>query len=160
MHAQPQKEHEWLHKLIGEWTTEHECSPGPDQPTMKIIGREIVRSLGGLWVVCEGTSEIPGGGTSIMIITLGYDPARNRFVGSCVSSMMHNLWIYDGQLDEAGNVLALDTEGPSFTTEGKTTKYKDYFEIKGNAEWVLRSECLGDDGKWHHFMTMNCRRTK
>ena len=25
MHAEPQKEHQWLHKLVGEWTYESEA---------------------------------------------------------------------------------------------------------------------------------------
>lgn len=33
--AEPQKEHEWLNKLVGNWTFEAECFMGPGQPTMK-----------------------------------------------------------------------------------------------------------------------------
>ena len=47
--SEPQKEHQWLHKLVGKWTFEGECSMGPDQPPMKNTGKETVRSLGGLW---------------------------------------------------------------------------------------------------------------
>ena len=32
MQAQPQKEHEWLQKLVGEWTCEGEGTMGPDKP--------------------------------------------------------------------------------------------------------------------------------
>ena len=54
----PQKEHQWLHKLVGEWTCESECSMGQDQPPMKNTGQETVRSLGGLWTVGEGENKM------------------------------------------------------------------------------------------------------
>jgi hypothetical protein len=58
-------------------------------------------------------------------MTLGYDPAKKRFVGSFVASMMTFLWLYDGELDAAQKVLKLDAEGPSFAGEGKMAKYVD-----------------------------------
>jgi hypothetical protein len=160
MHAEPQKEHQWLHKLVGEWTYESECIMGPGQPPSKCLGTESVRSLGGLWVLCEGRGEMPGGGTSTSIMTLGYDPVKKRYVGTFIASVMTHLWIYDGALDAAGKVLTLDCEGPSFTAEGKMTKYKDVIEIKSDDHRVLSSQALGDDGKWHGFMTANYRRRK
>jgi hypothetical protein len=53
MDAEPQKEHQWLDKFVGEWISEVECIMGSDQPPSKTQGTEIVRSLGGLWVVAE-----------------------------------------------------------------------------------------------------------
>ena len=89
MHAKPQKEHEWLQTLVGEWTIEGECIMGPDQPPMKSTGTESVRSLGGLWTIGEGRGEMPdGSGPSSSIMTLGYDPQKGHFVGSFVASMM------------------------------------------------------------------------
>lgn len=160
MHPEPQKEHQWLQQLVGEWTFETECSMGPDQPPSKMQGAESVRSLGGLWVLCEGQSEMPGGGTGSSIMTLGYDPLQRRFVGTFIASMMTHLWLYDGQLDPDAKVLTLDAEGPSFTTEGKMAKYKDVIEIKSDEHRLLSSKFLGDDGKWHGFMTANYRRKK
>ena len=119
-----------------------------------------MRSLGGLWVLCEGRGEMPGGGAATTIMTLGYDPVKKRFVGTFIASMMTHLWLYEGELDPAGNVLTLDTEGPSFTAEGKMAKYKDVIELKSDDHRVLTSSFLGDDGKWHEFMTANYRRTK
>lgn len=157
MHAQPQKEHEWLHQLIGEWTTEAEAKMGPDKPSEVFKGKEIVRSIGGMWVMCEGQ---PSDGTAINIMTLGYDPAKKRFVGTFIGSMMTHQWVYDGQLDVTGKVLTLDTEGPDFAAEGKMARYKDVIEIKSSDHRLLSSHMLGADGKWHHFMTANYHRTK
>src|SRR4051812_41313590 len=132
MHAEPQKEHQWLQKFVGEWTTEAEAIMEPGKPPMKFAGTDSVRTLGGLWVVCEGRSEMPGGGTGNTILTLGYDPVRKRFVGTFVGSMMTHQWVYDGELDAADKVLTLDTEGPSFTDPKKLVKYKDVMEFKAD----------------------------
>jgi hypothetical protein len=158
MNPEPQKEHQWLQKLVGEWTYEHECPAGPDQPPTKFKGTETVRSIGGLWVACEGRGEMPGGGPATTIMTLGYDPARKRFVGTFIGSMMTNLWVYDGALE--GNALTLDTEGPSFAGDGKLAKYKDTIELRGDDHRVLNSQCLGEDGKWVKFMEAHYRRKK
>ncbi|MEW6744431.1 MAG: DUF1579 domain-containing protein [Planctomycetota bacterium] len=160
MKVEPQKEHQWLEKLVGEWTYETEATMEPGKPPVKLTGRESVRSLGGLWIVCEGRGEMPGGGTANTIMTLGYDPARKRYVGTFVASMMTHLWVYDGELDRAGKVRTLDTEGPSCAADGKMMQYKDVIEIKSDDHRVLSSKFLGEDGEWHPMMTANYRRKK
>lgn len=160
MHVEPQKEHQWLQKLVGEWTYESEAEMGPGKPAEKFKGTESVRSLGGVWVLSEGRGEMPGGGTGITLMTLGYDPAKKRFVGTFIGSMMANLWLYDGSLDATEKVLTLESEGPSFSADGKIAKYRDVIEIKNDDHRVFSSSFLGDDGKWHTFMTAHYRRKK
>lgn len=160
MQAEPQKEHQWLQRLIGDWRFESEAIMEPGKPPMKWAGSESVRSLGGLWMLCEGRGEMPGGGTALTLMSLGYDPAKKRFIGTFVGSMITNMWVYDGQLDAAGNVLTLDTEGPSFSDPTKMAKYQDIIEIKSDDHRVLSSRFQTDDGKWHDFMTANYRRMK
>lgn len=158
--AEPQKEHQWLQQLVGEWTFEGEAMMGPDQPAQKFTGTERVRSIGGLWFVGEGQGDIPGGGTATSIMTLGYDPNRKRYVGSFIASMMPHLWVYDGTLDAAEKVLTLETEGPNMAAEGKLAKFKDVIEFKSDDHRVLSSHMLGEDGKWNSFMTAHYRRKK
>ncbi len=161
MKTEPQKEHQWLQKLVGEWTFEGEATMEPGQPPAKFTGTESVRSLAGLWILAEGQGEMPGGGVATMtIMTLGYDLQKGRYVGTFIGSMMTNLWLYDGALDAAERVLTLDTEGPNMAAEGKMAKYKDVIEFKSDDHRVLTSYMLGDDGKWNGFMTANYRRKK
>jgi hypothetical protein len=161
MKAEPQEEHRWLERLVGEWTYESEAPMAPDQPPAKHTGTESVRSLGGVWVLCEGRSEAGGepGEPGTTIMTLGYDPAKKRYVGTFIGSMMTNLWLYEGEMDPSGKVLTLDTEGPSFTGDGKMAKYKDRIEIRSDDHRILTSHVLDDDGKWQQFMTAHYRRT-
>ncbi len=155
---EPQKEHDWLHRLIGDWSFEGECVMGPDQPPMKSTGATSVRSLGGIWILCEGTGDAPDGTPVNSIITLGYDPQKKRFVGSFIASCMTHRWIYDGALDDAGKVLTLEAEGPSFTGDGTMVQYQDIIEIETDDHWILKSRMPGEDGQWIQFMTGHYRR--
>jgi Protein of unknown function (DUF1579) len=158
--AAPQKEHQWLGKLVGEWTSEGECTMEPGKPPEKFKGTERVRSLGGLWILAEGQGEMPGGGPVTSLMTLGYDPQRKRFVGTFVASMMTHLWVYDGALDAAERQLSLDTEGPSMSGDGTMAKYRDVIEFRSDDHRVLTAHLRGDDGGWHAFMTAHYRRKR
>lgn len=160
MHVEPQKEHHWLQRLVGEWTYETEAQAGPDKPSEKFKGTESVRSLGSFWIVAEGRGEMPGGGTATTIMTIGYDTQSRRFVGTWIGSMMARLWVYEGTLDAAERVLTLESEGPHMGIEGKTARYRDVIELASDDHRVFTSHMLGDDGKWHHFMTTHYRRSK
>lgn len=156
--AETRKEHQWLQRLVGEWTVEGEASMVPGQPPEKYSGIESVRSLEGIWTVCEGRDSPDAGPSSIM--TLGYDPARGRFVGTFVAGMMPHLWIYDGELDADGKRLLLNAEGPSLTTEGQTGKYRDTIELVSDDHRVLTSSFLFEDGEWRQFMRTDYHRTR
>ncbi|MBD2434815.1 MULTISPECIES: DUF1579 domain-containing protein [Fischerella] len=158
MKTEPQHEHHWLQKLVGEWTYETEATMKPDTPPERFGGIERVRSLGGLWVLAEGQGEMPGCGTATTMITLGYDPQKKRYVGTWIGSMMTYLWVYDGEMDTAEKVLTLNADGPDMTGEGKIAKYKDVIEFKSDDHRLLTSHVLGDDGQWHKFMTTDYRR--
>jgi hypothetical protein len=160
MKAEPQKEHQWLQQLVGEWTYEAEATMEPGQPPSKLEGSESVRSLGGVWILAEGQGEMPGCGAATTVLTLGYDPQKQRYVGTWIGSMMTHLWVYDGTLDAAGRVLTLNAEGPHMAAEGKLAQYKDVIEFKSEDHRVLTSHMLGEDGEWHGFMTAHYRRMK
>lgn len=156
--ATPQEEHQWLTSLVGDWTFESECSMGPEHPPMKSSGKETVRSIGGLWIVGEGEGTMPDGGIGTTLISLGYDPAKKRYLGTWIGSMMTHMWIYDGEMDASGKILTLSAEGPSFTDPTKTTMYQDIIEIKDDNHRILRSQYQGENGEWTHFMTAHYKR--
>jgi hypothetical protein len=156
---EPQKEHLWLKQLLGEWTFEGEATMGPDKPAERFAGTERVRSIGDSWIVSEGGIGGPeGGGMSSTMATFGYDPQKQRFVGTFIGSMMTHLWIYDGALDAAGKVLTLDTEGPGMSGDGKLAPYRDVIEVVSADHRTMSSEIQADDGTWTRFMTMTYRR--
>jgi len=158
MKTEPQKEHEWLQQFVGEWMYETECSMGADKPSENFKGEECVRSLGGLWMLSESQCEMPGCGMATMVMTLGYDPQKQKYVGTWIGSMMTHLWLYEGTLDAEGKVLTLNSEGPNCVDEGKLATYKDVIEFPNDYQRIHSSYLLGDDGEWGLVMTTNYRR--
>jgi hypothetical protein len=154
--AKPQPEHIWLEKLLGNWTYEGEVMMGPDVPPVKSSGTETVRTMGGLWFVCQGSTTMPGGEPAEMMITIGYDPESKRYTGTWIGSMMTRLWVYDGFVD--GNTLNLDAKGPSMSGDGTITTYRDSIEFVDDDQRILRSQVLGSDGVWTPFMSAHYRR--
>ena len=155
MKAEPQQEHRWLEQLVGGWTMTSEMPPGEASGNPWI---ERVRSLDGLWVVAEGEGEMPGGGAATSIMTLGYDPRRQRYVGTWVGSMMTHLWVYEGTLDESGKVLTLDCEGPDFEAPGKLARYQDIITIQDEDHRTLTARVQATDGTWKQIMSAHYRR--
>jgi len=157
----PQAEHRWLQKLVGDWSVEGEASMGPDQPPQKMTGTESVRTIGGLWTLGEGRGKMPDGTEAVTLMTLGYDPAKGRFLGTFIGSMMTHMWIYDGKLDTKKNELALIAEGPNMTGDGTLIDYKDVITFKSDDHRVLTSFTQGKSGAWdQQFMEAHYRRTR
>jgi len=159
MQIEPQPEHAWLMGMIGNWTFECTCDMGPDQPPAVSVGSETVRAFGNGWVLIEGRHEGPNGPAGETLVTLGFDPARARYVGTFVGTMMSNLWVYDGVLDTAGHVLTLDTEGPSFSGDGTIARYQDIITYDGGDTRTMTSRALQSDGSWLEFLTVRYRRS-
>jgi hypothetical protein len=152
MKPQPRKEHEWLHKLVGEWRYETDTTSMQGVPAAILTGTESVRSVGGIWVVTEGQGQMPGGNQAEWLITLGFDVQKERFVGSWAGSMMAILWVYDGELNAEETTLILDSEGPHLTEEGKTGNYRDVIEFIDDDHRTLTAYWQGDDGGWQELM--------
>ena len=156
----PTDAHRWLRRLVGEWTMEGECVMAPGAEPMKSTGSEIVRPFGDLWIIAEG--RMPGleGGEMLSRMMLGYDPQRQRIIGTWACTAMANMFVYEGVLDLERGVVPLDTTGPHFADPAKTARYQDVIELPSNDRRVLWSQMLGDDGKWVRFMTANYTRVK
>ncbi|CDY76458.1 hypothetical protein BGLT_05537 [Caballeronia glathei] len=160
MKVEPQKEHAWLQKLLGDWTAKGEAVMEPGQPPQQWETTEHVRSIGDVWVQCEGEGEMPDGDPATTVMTLGYDTQKKQFVGTFIGSMMTNLWVYEGSLDADGRTLTLSAEGPDFGNEGKYAQYRDVIAFENDDHRTLTSYMLDADGKWNPFMTAHYRRKR
>lgn len=153
----PEKEHQWLHKFVGEWTTNSKSSMGPDKPPMECSGTIESRMIGDFWVVNEMQSTVEG--TSMRgLQAIGYDPAKKKYIGTWVDSMMNHLWLYEGTVDESGNKLTLEAEGPNFMADGEVTRFRDAYEFRTPDHIIVTSSMLGEDDKWITFMTGESHR--
>lgn len=161
MIAEPTKEHAWLKRFVGEWTMQGECVMEPGKPPAKSSGRERVRMLGDLWIVGESTMELPGGGgTMDAILTLGFNPATGKFIGSWVGGCMPTMFVYEGELDQAQRVLPLNTSGPSFSDPTRLARYQDVVELHSDNKRLLWSQCQDEKGAWQRFMSATYTRVK
>lgn len=157
MFAEPQSEHAWLQQFIGDWDVRSRCRMLPDEPPQESVGRMTCRSLGGLWLIAEGEAESPDGDAVQSIMTIGYDPQRQCYIGTFVASMMTHLWPYSGVREPGSNRLVLNSEGPRFDGAG-TAKYRDTLEFRDRDHWIFSGEVLADDGTWQNIMSSDNRR--
>jgi hypothetical protein len=169
MTSKPQREHEWLRKLIGEWTVGEMWASGndeagePSENQSSFTGSERVRPLGDLWVICEGQATMPNGQSMNSIMTLGFDPQKGEFVGTFVASAMTHLWVYErGELSKDERTLSLYAEGPSMAPDakGEMAQYKDVIEFKDDDHRTLTAHVQNEDGTWTQFMQALYRRVK
>jgi hypothetical protein len=155
----PQKEHEWLKQLVGEWDTEGEMHIAPGADPIKSTGTDTARMLGGFWLVSEVKGDVMG--TSVEArLTLGYDAKKKKYVGTWIDSMTNYMWNYEGSVDDTGKILTLNTEGPGFQGGDKLTKFKEVIEVKNKDERTFTSSYQGEDGAWTQLMTVKYRRKK
>lgn len=157
MFDKPKEEHQWLDQLIGNWTTDSECQM-PDGSSQKSTGVLKCRSLGGMWLLMDGSGTSPEGDEWSTMMTLGFDPEKDCYVGTFVASMMFRLWLYEGSVDGTHKKLVLDAEGPGFDGSG-TARYQDSVEILDKDRWTLSSQVLDDSGNWVSFMKVHHQRS-
>jgi len=151
-------QHRWLQQLTGRWRMTFAPPGESGEQASEAAWVDETRSLGGAWIVSESTGTMPDGSAATNILTLGYDPARKLYVGSFISSVMTNIWIYEGTLDDTGKVLTLDCEGPDFENTGRTARYQDIIAIKDENTRNFSSRILNADGTWKHVMSCDYKR--
>jgi hypothetical protein len=156
--ARPGPEHRWLEQFVGEWEFTPPPPPGADEAVGQQVLVQTFRSLHGTWIVGEGAMPSPDGTLGSILMTLGYDVARARFVGVWIGSMMTHMWVYDGQLDAARRILTLDTTGPDMSGSGGEVAYRDAYEMVSADHFVLRSYLADKAGGWTEFMAVDYRR--
>jgi hypothetical protein len=152
---QPQKEHEWLKQLAGDWDLDIQMQE-PNKETMKTKGSESARMLGGFWSVEEVKStmmDVPFTG----IMTLGYSIEKKKYTATWIDSLNDYLWQYEGTLDASGKILTLETTGPCPLQGGKMTRFKDVIEIKDKDHRTMTSHVDFDD-KFVQMLTINYTR--
>jgi hypothetical protein len=155
----PSEHHRVLDRLVGDWlyvtSTGHE-NYDPEDPLKRWT--EKVRSVGGFWVICEGQGNMGDGNTSSMIMTLGYDPRLGHYVGTWVGSMMDKLWVYKGWLEDDGQTLVLEAEGPSMEDPSRTELYRDVIHFIDDDTRTFSGSVRQPDGSFKTFMTSESKR--
>jgi hypothetical protein len=155
----PVKQHEMLQKLAGEWEVNTELSMGPGGEKIKFEATENFRKLGPFWII--GESKGTAGDMKVESkLTLGYDLNTNKVVGSWIDSVQSYQWVYEGEFDDTGKVLTLNTTGPCPLKPGTMSKFKEVLELKDDNTRLFTSSMQQEDGTWMEIMSVESRRKK
>jgi hypothetical protein len=157
--AQPTKEHKLLEQFAGEWDTKAETIPAPGQEAIKCEGTESAKMIGGFWLVSHGDGSMMGMPVG-SVLTIGYDPAKKKYVGTFLCSMDSTLWKYEGSMDQSGKKLTLETEGPSPMDPTKIAKFREILELKDKDHKAFTSFMQDENGKWVEIVKMGYERKK
>jgi hypothetical protein len=148
----PQKEHQWLSQLAGEWNASISAKPGPGAPEFKAEAKQSSKMIGDRWLMATSEGDMMGQKMT-SILTLGYDPSKKEYVGSFLSSCGNELWTYEGAVSDDGKTLVLKTEGPNMMNPGATSEYRETITLKDKDHYTFTSAIKGEDGKFVEFMT-------
>ncbi len=157
--SKPQGEHAFLHRMVGDWkmvSTTSDANYNADDPSQCF--RETIRSIGGLWIVGDSRGRMPDESPMTAVMTLGFDPKKNQFVGSWVGSMMNNMWVYKGWLEPDGKTLVLEAAGPSFDGSGEMALYHDVITLHDDNHRTFASGARQPDGTFKEFMSSEFHR--
>jgi hypothetical protein len=162
--VEPTENHRWLRRMIGSWEYEMAWVMEPGGEPGIGRGAEIVRPFGDLWIVGEGKGTTPDGTAMDWVISLGFDPQRpmgeadpaGRYIGTFLATVMPGMFVYEGTRE--GEVLTLETEGPSMGDPAFPATYRDVIEQKGDDLRVMTSNVRMPDGSWFGFMRGEYRR--
>jgi hypothetical protein len=133
--------------------------PQPGQPEFQTAGTEKVRALGEHWFIAEGQATLVDMPMQ-SLMTLGFDPAKGKVIGTWIDSVSGFMWHLEGTLDASGTVLTLTAEGPCMAEPGKLTKYRDVIEFKSTNHRVVTSSVLQPDGTWRAFGSVEAKRVE
>lgn len=148
----------FLQQLVGEWSAVVHAVQDPAEDPYRFEGKETARMLGRQWLVSEFYSEVEGV-TINSILTIGYDPTIEKFVGTYVNSMQPQLWTYEGTLNDEGTTLTLKTEGPFMGDPEQKAEFRVVIERKGADQWTMGSQIfMPDEDKWVEFLSFEYER--
>lgn len=151
----PQEQHAWLQRFVGTWDAELEMSMNPASPPSRSRGVDTWRLLGGFWAISEGENlDFP----FRYLMTLGYDPVKEKYIGTWADTMTSHGWRYEGSVDASGRILTLDTDAPFPPGSGKTTKFRDVMEFVTDNHRLYTSSMQLENGEWIKHLTINLRR--
>jgi hypothetical protein len=127
--VKPGPEHEMLKKFEGDWDA-----------TVSFMGSETKATsinkvgLGGLWLTTDYKGEFAGAkfeGKG----TMGYDPAKKKYVTVWVDSMSPSILLMEGDFDKDGKTYTETGEGKG--PDGKPAKFKSVYEFKDKDSMVF-----------------------
>lgn len=157
------QEHQRLAEDVGAWDAAAAIWSSPDGEAETTTATETVRMLGDLWQLSYfkgkfGEMEYSGHGQT------GYDPQRQKYVGTWVDSLNPHLMTTEGHVDqESGKLILIGTGVDAMTGQEIKTKLVSWQTGPGQRLFemyhpVAGQEGQGDDSWWKMMEIRYTRR--
>lgn len=140
----PLPEHAVLKEEAGLWDATVESFMAPGQPPVLSKGTETGIMVGDFWLVSEFKTDMMGQPFTGRG-TLGYDPAKKKYVSTWVDSMTPTLSLGESTYDAATHTFTGWLDGLDYA--GQPTKIKTVTAFKDPATRVFTMSLPGSDGK-------------
>jgi hypothetical protein len=140
----PAPEHAVLKQEAGSWDATVESFMAPGQPPVLSKGTETGTMLGDFWLVSDFKTDMMGQPFTGHG-TLGYDPAKKKYVSTWIDSMTPTLALGESVYDAATRTFTGWLDGLDYA--GKPTKLKTVTTFKDPSTRVFTMSLKGPDGK-------------
>ena len=143
-YASPDKEHEFLKKMSGNWKAAVKMWMDPNQPPQESSGTATNELLmDGRFLQCRFDGKTPWGDFSGMSID-GFNRIDKKYQGVWMDSMGTIMMVFAGEADGDVRTMFCDYTNPM---TGKTTTTKGVTTIVSENEHRYESWADGPDGK-------------
>jgi hypothetical protein len=153
----PGPEHAVLKDQAGAWDATVESFMAPGQPPVLTKGMETNTMIGGFWLVSDFKTQMMGQPFTGHG-TLGYDPAKKKYVSTWVDSMTPSLSHGESDYDAATRTFTGWMDGLDYA--GQPTKIKTVTAWKDPATRVYTMTLKGPDGKDATALRITYTRSK
>ena len=137
-----------LQKHVGDWDAAITVVPSPGAAPQASTGRLTGRLIcGGRWLVTDFKNHTTGfEGRGIY----GYNPATKRYVGTWVDDMRTNLYVGEGDWDDAARTLTY--HGTAALPNGQSLAWREATETISATEQLFRVLFPQPDGSDFEMM--------
>ena len=140
----PSPEHAVLKQEAGEWDVTVESFMAPGQPPVLSKGLETGKMVGDFWLVSDFKTDMMGQPFTGHG-TLGYDPAKKKYVSTWIDSMTPTLSLGESDYDAATRTFTGWLDGLNHA--GQPTKIKTVTVFKDAGTRIMTMSLKGPDGK-------------
>ena len=142
---------EWIKQFEGNWDTLSRSPQVGDQPAGVQKSTMSSRAIGKLWIINEFNGKI-GDTDYTAVQTIGFDRKKNNFTVTWIDSIMDYTWRYTGEINDAGDTITMEADGPDWSDPKKTRRYRDIYRFKSSNEIATLSQSKNNAGQWETFM--------
>lgn len=91
--------------------------------------------------------------TTVGSSPFGFDPRKERYVGTYVDDTCNHLWVYEGTMNADATQLTLHAEAPELAPQGSGGRVREVYDFSDPERIVLTSYTWEAD-RWRVFSTI------